>query len=110
MRPWCKVPLDDDAKRGLKRKLLKKGQELASMLADVLSGKAPAGLAGLAAKPGERPEEKLRRYLDLIQSRVDAINAGGDYGRCASCGVELPFVELDELPWADTCRACAAKS
>ena len=100
--------LTEDERRGLKRKLLKKGQELASMLADVLAGKAPAGLASLAGKPGERPEEKLRRYLNVIQSRVDAINAGGAYGNCEPCGAEIPFAELDELPWADTCRACAA--
>ena len=80
------------------------------MLADLLSGKMPAGLAGLAGKPGEKPEEKLRRYLKEIQVRIDAILAGGaDYGKCEECGGEIPFVELDELPWADRCLACAKK-
>jgi hypothetical protein len=101
--------MTDEQRQGLKRKLLKKGQEIAAMLADLLAGKMPAGLAGLAGKPGEKPEEKLRRYMGVIQSRIDAINAGQDYGLCEVCGQEIPFVELDELPWADRCTACAAK-
>jgi hypothetical protein len=101
--------LSDDQRRHLKRKLLGKGREVAAMLADLLAGNAPAGAAALAGKPGEKPEEKLRRYLDMIQKRVDALNQGGNYGRCETCGAELPFTELDELPLADTCRTCAAR-
>lgn len=97
---------DADLER-LRRKLLAKGQELATKLSQLLEGQTPAGLDELAALPGERPEEKLRRYLAIIQARLGAIRAGG-YGRCERCGAELSVAELDEMPWADACRACAA--
>jgi hypothetical protein len=92
----------------LRRKLLDKGQELAQMLSDLLAGNPPPGVAGLA-KPGETPEEALRRYLGVIQQRIDAIAAGTGYGLCERCGAPLSFAELDEMPWADTCRECASK-
>ena len=102
------MPLTDEQKARLKAKLSKKGQELAQMLADVLAGNVPAALAAMAGKPGEKPEEKLRRYLDKIQGMMRALREGG-YGLCEVCGQEIPYAELDEMPWADTCRDCAAK-
>lgn len=33
-----------------------------------------------------------------------------DYGTCAGCGVEMPYVELIEAPAATLCPACRAKS
>jgi RNA polymerase-binding transcription factor DksA len=102
------MPLDDEQQARLKQTLLKKGQELAEMLADVLAGNLPPALAAMAGKPGEKPEEKLRRYLDKIQGCLKALREGG-YGRCEICGEEIRFEELDEMPWADTCSSCAAK-
>jgi DnaK suppressor protein len=31
----------------------------------------------------------------------------GDYGRCASCGAEIPAERLEALPDTDTCVACS---
>jgi RNA polymerase-binding transcription factor DksA len=107
-RSVLQMALTDEQKARLKGKLSKKGQELAEMLADVLAGNVPAALAALADKPGEKPEEKLRRYLDKIQGMMRALREGG-YGRCEVCGTEIPFAELDEMPWADTCGECASK-
>ena len=101
------VPLTEDQAARLKQKLSRKGQEVAQMLAELLAGQTPAGLADVV-KPGETPEEKLRRFLDTIQARIKALR-DGSYGRCEVCGEELRFVELDELPWADTCGSCAAR-
>jgi RNA polymerase-binding transcription factor DksA len=92
----------------LRRALLDKGQELAELLAAVLAGRQePSALDLLDAEPGETEEERLRRYLGLVQSRLDAL-AAGSYGRCERCGAELTFAELREVPWATRCRACAA--
>ena len=101
--------MTEDQLRGLKRQLLKKGRELAEILAALLEGKKPAGAATLAGQPGETPEEKVRRYMKDIQAKVDAINNNtGTYGKCEKCGVELPYVELEQLPWADRCRRCGS--
>jgi RNA polymerase-binding transcription factor DksA len=32
-----------------------------------------------------------------------------DYGTCAACGMEMPYVELIEAPAATLCPACRAK-
>ncbi len=54
------------------------------------------------------PEEMLRRYMAVIQDRLEQIR-DGRYGKCEKCGKEIRFVELDEMPWADTCGECASK-
>ncbi|SRR6266545_1905003 len=102
--------MNADDRQVLRRKLLKKGQEIAEMLSALLSGqKDPSGMDQLDAKPGETPEERLRRYLAMVQSRLDAINAGeGAYGACERCGKPIPLVELLENPIADICTKCAA--
>lgn len=89
----------------LRRALLERGRTLATLLADVMAGKqAPSLESLLAQKPGERPEETLRRALDQIEQRRHLLEAGDDrYGRCDVCGVALGAAELDELPWADRC-------
>jgi RNA polymerase-binding transcription factor DksA len=105
----------DDATRERYRKaLLKKGHQVATLLAEVLAGKDRrrelAALPDLVGRPGMRPEEKLRAYLDLIESRRLLLVAGDDrFGRCDACGAELAPLALDEMPWADRCRACAAR-
>lgn len=103
----CAIPLTADETRLLRRSLLVKGKELADLLAEVIAGKSPSGADALTAQPGETKEEKLRRYLGVIQSRIDATFAG-TYGRCDECGEDIPLVELSELPWADRCGRCAS--
>jgi RNA polymerase-binding transcription factor DksA len=100
--------LSEDQLLALKKKLLAKGRELAEKLSALLEGKSPGGLDALDAKPGETPEEKVRRYMAVIQERITAIR-NGTYGKCEHCGAELSYAELDEMPWADTCRECASK-
>jgi RNA polymerase-binding transcription factor DksA len=103
------VRFEPDTRARMRRGLMRKGRELAGLLADVLAGldrsRALRGLA-LDDKPGERPEEKLRRYLGLVEARRSLLDAGSDdYGRCEMCGAELPAMALVEMPWADRCPA-----
>lgn len=98
---------DPETQPRRRRALLDRGQTLATLLADVMAGKQPPSLeALLAAKPGERPEEALRRALDQVDNRRRLLDAHDDrYGRCDVCGVALGAAELDEMPWADRCPA-----
>ncbi|MCC6994260.1 MAG: TraR/DksA C4-type zinc finger protein [Deltaproteobacteria bacterium] len=93
----------------LKRALLKKGGELADKLSRLLAGERVADLGALlgGGTPGERPEEKLRRFLARIDAALAALRAGS-YGGCEGCGVALGWARLEQLPWADRCASCAA--
>jgi RNA polymerase-binding transcription factor DksA len=33
-----------------------------------------------------------------------------DYGTCAACGAEMPYVQMIAAPAATLCRACRAKA
>jgi hypothetical protein len=103
---------DEATGRRLRAQLMKKGSEIAALLADVLAGKDRRGrlrALPLDDKPGERPEEMLRRYLDLIEARRKLFDANDDrFGRCDVCGGDLGVPSLEEMPWADRCRAHAA--
>jgi hypothetical protein len=103
------VIVEEPRKARLRRQLLDRGRVLATLLADVLSGKANTSriaALGITGKPGMRPEEKLRWALDLIEARRKLLDAGDDrFGRCEICEVDLGDSSIDELPWADRCQA-----
>src|SRR5262245_52912135 len=94
---------DEPLRARLRRALLRRGQNLAEQLADVLAGKRPPSLASLLAqKPGKRPEEVLREALAQNDARRKLIDADDDrYGRCDVCSADLGAPALDEVPWAD---------
>jgi hypothetical protein len=93
----------------LRRDLMRRGLNLATLLSEVLAGKQPPALAAmLAARPGKRPEEVLRLALDQVEARRKLLDATDDrYGRCDICGVDLGVAALTEMPWADRCMAHA---
>lgn len=106
--------LTDSQKEQLRKRLLRKGGEIAKKLADVLAGK-DVRLVELAdlrgrGRPLVSPEQKLRAYLDLINERRKALEADdGTYGVCEICEAPLSWAELDQMPWATRCRECASK-
>lgn len=101
-------PPTDAQIKTLRRHLLKKGAELNAKLTELLADPTidMSGLFG-AGKPGEKPVERLRRFMALIDGRLRAIKEGR-YGRCDRCGDGIPFAHLEQIPWIDTCQACAA--
>lgn len=94
----------------MRRDLMRRGLNLATLLSQVLAGKRPPELAALlAGRPGMRPEEVLRLALDQVEARRKLLDGGDDrYGRCDACGVDLGAAALGEMPWADRCQAHAA--
>lgn len=102
--------LDPTTLARLRRELMRRGATLATLLAEVLAGKRPPGIAELLAqRPGKRPEEVLRLALDQVEARRKLIDGGDDrYGRCDACGVDLGAAALAEMPWADRCAAHAS--
>ncbi len=102
--------LTESQLHGLRRQLLNKGAEVSALLAEILAGQAvdPRALGGVGGtgRPGERPTERLRRFLDLIDQKLHATRTG-TYGLCAGCGEPLALAALIQVPWAELCRACA---
>lgn len=102
--------MDPARKDRLLRDLRSKGMAVNAKLVEVLGGKN-VDLATLKLpheeKPGLKPEQKLRRFLDQIiraQKRLET----PDYGRCVQCGTVLPDGALDDTPWLELCARCAA--
>jgi hypothetical protein len=104
------MTFDDDTRARLRRRLLDRGQVLATLLAAVLAGKdkkQDLAAIGLDAKPGLKPEEVLRAALDHVERLRKQVEAGDDaYGRCHECGTDLGgAAAMLEVPWADACPA-----
>ena len=107
------APRFDDATRArLRRRLLDRGQVLATVLSELLAGKdnTPMLLALGLLRPGIRPEEAVRKALDQVESRRILLDARDDrYGRCDVCGADLGATALEEMAWADRCQAHAVQ-
>lgn len=91
---------------GFRRHIMKRGHDLATILADLLAGKdKTAALDALGAgRPGMTPEEKARAALEQVEARRRLIDADDDrFGRCDDCGDDLGELRLREMPWADRC-------
>jgi RNA polymerase-binding transcription factor DksA len=95
----------------MRRALLRRGQNLAELLAQVMAGKQPPQLAALLAeKPGKRPDEVLREALAQVDGRRQLLDGDDDrFGRCDVCGADLGEAAVREVPWADRCAAHATR-
>jgi len=88
-----------------KSALLHKGQDVADLLEELLSGKN-VDLASLPVPvaPGQDPELRLRNFLDQIDRAIKMFDTDA-YGRCQVCGTDLDRAALREQPWLATCPA-----
>ena len=105
------VRFEPQLRARMRTDLMARGQNLATLLSQVMAGKQPPSLVALlAAKPGKRPEEVLRLALDQIEVRRRLLDADDDrFGRCDICGADLGEVALGEMAWADRCAEHATK-
>jgi RNA polymerase-binding transcription factor DksA len=54
---------------------------------------------------GARMDDKGRAQLDAIGRALVRI-AAGEYGRCATCGTDIPHEHLEQSPTAENCPPC----
>lgn len=54
---------------------------------------------------GGRLDDKGKAHLDAIGRALVRI-AAGEYGRCTSCGNDIPHEHLQETPTAENCPPC----
>jgi RNA polymerase-binding transcription factor DksA len=92
-----------------KSALLHKGQDVADMLEELLSGKK-VDLASLPVPsgPGQDPEQRLRNFLDQIDRAIKMFDTDS-FGRCQVCGVNLDRAALQQEPWLATCSVHAGR-
>jgi DnaK suppressor protein len=55
---------------------------------------------------GARLDDKGKAQLDAIGRALVRI-ASGEYGRCTSCGSDIPHEHLEESPTMENCPPCA---
>lgn len=104
--------LDDATRDRLRAQIMERGRGVSRQLSQVMAGKNVdlSSIRAVVGRPGMRPDELLRAYLDHLMSFRDALDANdGRYGRCRHCDAELSLAELEALPWADSCRECAGR-
>lgn len=105
------MTFDDDDRAFLRKRLTRRGQDLATRLAEIMAGKDGDRIVralGLGGKPGARPEEILRDALAANEARRRLLDEGDPrFGNCEVCNVELGRDAMREVPWADRCQAHA---
>lgn len=103
------APTDAVRESQLRRALGLKGMEVNTALTSLLAHKNVT-LATLKLpqeqKPGEKPEERLRRFLDQIIRAQRRLGTPA-WGLCTGCAKALDPRALGEAPWTETCEDCA---
>jgi hypothetical protein len=85
----------------LKDALLRKGQQVATALEAIMSGKE-VDLAALLPPGPSRDEIRLREFLEQIDRAIKSFDTDS-YGRCDVCKAHLDPAELRERPWLSRC-------
>ena len=102
--------LEPEQLASLHKALLRKGADLNEQLVQLLNGQGNQAALSTEpdAKPGETVIDRLRRFMAIVDSKIQASRPDSKtaYGRCENCGAPLSFAELEQLPWAERCRAC----
>ena len=99
-----------DRKR-YRRELMRKGWDVNQKLTAVLAGKnvtMSTTKMPHEMKPGLKPEEKLRLWLDQIVRAQNRLQTP-EFGACVECGEAFPKGALDDVPWLETCADCLAE-
>ncbi len=98
-------------RQALVAKMGQVSNDLARLLAGEEGSLATMKISGLGARADDDdPEDRLRKYLELLKQHLrHLLDDDGLYGRCQHCSTAMEAAELEQMPWADTCRACAAQ-
>ena len=91
-----------------RREIMKKGMAVNQQLTDLLAGK-DVRMSTIKLphemKPGLKPEEKLRMFLDQV-IRAQRRLGTPEFGNCIECSTEFPKGAIDDTPWLETCEDC----
>ena len=102
--------LETDEIEDLRRAVVAEMGNVAARLAALKAGQN-ASLATMAL-PGEDEAltklEQAQLHYDFFKDVLASFREGR-YGLCRGCGGPITAAELKALPWADTCRRCAAR-
>ena len=115
------APLTAGQRAQLEAELTTRRQALERQLAEHLHGQTRAERAhDVLQQDGDDASQRLPErdiagaLTDLESAELDLVHAAlkrlerGDYGRCADCGVDIPFDRLKAEPWALRCVDCAS--
>lgn len=115
------APLTAGQRAQLEAELTMRRQALERQLAEHRHGQTRAERAhDVLQQDGDDASQRLPErdiagaLTDLESAELDLVVAAlkrlerGDYGRCADCGVDIPFDRLKAEPWALRCVDCAS--
>jgi RNA polymerase-binding protein DksA len=93
------------ARREVWRRVVRTGEELASLDAQEHGSRGEDATSGAAAGVLARLDSAERRLLDEIDA-AQARLAAGTFGTCERCGKPIPLPRLRAVPAARLCVAC----
>ena len=102
-----KGPILDECRKALVIKRLELMKRLCAYRAEMVADREGDDEAGVAhvALAGVGMENDIRTLSEVELSLRRLKN--GQYGRCGSCGVEIPAARLQAIPWTHVCVNCA---
>ena len=102
-----KGPILDECCKALvimRRELIKRLYAYRTEMVSDREGDDEAGVAHQAlACVGMENDVRTLSEVELSLRRLK----NGQYGRCGSCGVEIPAARLQAIPWTHVCVNCA---
>jgi DnaK suppressor protein len=112
--------MDENTKNQLRTKLQAAEREFgarATRQAEAGRDAVPEG----TLDPGDRAESTYEKEFlfstsenssELLQMARGALGRmeDGSYGRCLSCGTEIPVTRLEAVPWTHLCIACQERA
>jgi DnaK suppressor protein len=96
-------------RRALVAKVAEVDDNLRWLDANAEEYEAQAQAENIVRALGGRLDDKGRARLDAI-GRALVRMAAGEYGRCDSCGGEIPHEHLEQSPTMEQCPPCAGNS
>ncbi len=93
-------------RRALVAKVAEVDDNLRWLDANAMEYEAQVQAENIVRALGARLDDKGRAQLDAIGRALVRL-ASGEYGRCTSCGSDIPHEHLEQSPTAENCPPCA---
>lgn len=93
-------------RRDLFRQAAQTEEDLLWLETDVEREAEERGQAEAIVRLLDRLDERAKREIEAIDQVLTRIETGS-YGRCDSCGKDIPAARLQAIPTATTCLPCS---